>query len=59
MEILRKKKIILYIVFPNNESGKKNTSLMTAAENGEGVLDKEPINHNDVLDVSRMSLSFA
>ena len=56
MEILRKKKIILYIVFPNNESG-----ILTydAAENGEGVPDKEPINHNDVLDVSRMTLSFA
>jgi hypothetical protein len=34
------------------------TSLLTAVENGEGMLDKEATSHDDLFDSFRMSLRF-
>lgn len=34
------------------------TALPTAAENGEGILDKEVTSHDDLFDAFRMSLQF-
>ena len=34
------------------------TSLRTAVENGEGMLDKEATSHDDLFDAFRMSLQF-
>lgn len=34
------------------------TSLRTAVENGEGMLDKELTSHNDCFDAFRLSLTF-
>jgi hypothetical protein len=34
------------------------TALRTAVENGEGVLDKEAISHDDLLDAFRLSLQY-
>jgi hypothetical protein len=42
----------------NPKHNKLITSLRTAVENGEGVLDKEATSHDDLLDAFRMSLIF-
>ena len=42
----------------NPRHSKLITALRTAAENGEGVLDKEATSHDDVFDAFRMSLQF-
>jgi hypothetical protein len=33
-------------------------SLRTAVENGEGVIDKEAMNHDDLFDAFRLSLKY-
>jgi hypothetical protein len=42
----------------NPTTDKLITSLRTAVENGEGLLDKEATSYDDIFDAFRMSLQF-
>jgi hypothetical protein len=46
------------LVAINPRFDKLITSLRTAAENGEGLLDKEATSYDDIFDASRMALQF-
>lgn len=45
-------------MFINPRFTKLITSLRTAVENGEGVLDKEATSHDDLLDAFRLSMMY-